>query len=90
MITQTNPQIRDIIGQSLARAEFLDEVELLKNFKGKKILIVPQFDTIVNRDYIKNLKITQTFEVEGNHMLTMDNPRALNELLSRELSELRK
>jgi pimeloyl-ACP methyl ester carboxylesterase len=90
MISQTNPQIRDIIGQSLARAEFLDEVELLNKFKGKKILIVPQNDTIVNRDYIKSLKVNQTFEVAGNHMLTMDNPRDLNELLSRELSELRK
>jgi pimeloyl-ACP methyl ester carboxylesterase len=90
MISQTNPQIRQIIGNSLGRAEFLDEVELLKKFQGKKILIVPQSDTIVNRDYIKSLKITQTFEVSGNHMLTMDNPSALNELLSRELRELRK
>jgi pimeloyl-ACP methyl ester carboxylesterase len=89
-IRSTNPFIRELIGLSLSRGEFSDEVKLLSDFSGLKMLILPTNDTMVNQDYIKSLNIAQVSEIEGGHVLTVDNPEALNELLSRELSKLRK
>lgn len=88
-ILATNPQAREIIAASLMKGDFLNEVELLKSFDGPKIIIVPTQDTMVNRDYMKSIDYAQVVELEGNHILTWDNPQALNELLSRELSKFR-
>jgi hypothetical protein len=88
-IMATNPEARGIIAASLMKGEFLNEVELLTRFKGPKILILPTLDTIVNKDYLKSIEYAQVVELEGNHLLTWDNPQAVNDLLNRELNNLR-
>lgn len=90
LILNTNPMIRDVIGKSLMKGEFLDEIDLLTKFSGTKILIVPTFDSIVNKDYIRSLKMAEVVDIEGNHILTWDNPEGVNEFLGRELSKLRR
>jgi pimeloyl-ACP methyl ester carboxylesterase len=89
MIQSTDPKIRGVIGQSLMRGEFLDEVKLLTNFNGKKIFLTPTDESFVNSDYIRSLNLGDAIEVSGGHILTQDNPRMINEILSRELSKLR-
>lgn len=89
MIQMTDPKVRGVIGQSLMRGEFLDEVELLTNFKGKKIFLTPTEEKFVNSDYIRSLSLGEVIEVDGGHILTQDNPKMINEILSRELGELR-
>jgi hypothetical protein len=89
MIEATEPQARAIIAGSLMKAEFLDEVELLKNFAGPKILVVPTMDGFVNKDYMKSCEYVRVVELEGNHILSWDNSQAVNDLLGRELAKLR-
>lgn len=89
MILNTDPRIREIIGQSLLRGEFLDELSLIKSFDGKKILIVPTDESMANKDYIKSISFADTLEIEGNHILTLDNSFELNKVLSRMIKELR-
>ncbi len=90
MIEATEPQARGIIAGSLMKAEFLDEVELLKNFAGPKILVVPTMDGFVNKDYMKSCEYVRVVELEGNHILSWDNSLAVNDLLGRELGKLQK
>jgi pimeloyl-ACP methyl ester carboxylesterase len=89
LIEASNPQARGYIASSLMKGEFLDEVALIKAFQGPKILVVPSMDSMVNRDYMKSVDYAQVMELEGNHILTWDNPKALNEFLSRELAKVR-
>jgi len=89
MIQSTDPKIRGVIGQSLMKGEFLDEVKLLKNFTGKKIFLTPTEESFVNSDYIRSLNLGEVIDVSGGHILTKDNPQVINEILSRELSKLR-
>ncbi len=89
LIEATHPDARGYIASSLMKGEFLDEVALIKAFQGPKILVVPSMDSLVNRDYIKSVDYAQVVELEGNHILTWDNPTALNEFLGRELAKLR-
>lgn len=89
MIQSTDPKIRGVIGQSLMKGEFLDEVKLLTNFNGKKIFLTPTEESFVNTDYIRSLNLGEVIEVDGGHILTQDNPQMINQILSRELSKLR-
>ena len=89
LIMGTNPLVREIIGQSLMRGEFLDEVQLLSQYDGKKILIIPSNDSIINKEYVESLSCAKIHHLEGNHVLTLDNPEALNKFLSGEFAKFR-
>lgn len=89
-ILNTAPEARQVIAQSLMKGEFLDEVKLLGGFKGEKIFIFPTLDTVVNHDNFQAIKVGRVCEIPGNHILPVDNPRGLNEFLSRELAKFRK
>lgn len=78
----TSPQAREIIGASLMRGEFLDEVELLKNFNGKKLLIIPSDERLVNQNYLREIDYMDKVEVGGGHALSIDNPLGIQEAIS--------
>jgi pimeloyl-ACP methyl ester carboxylesterase len=82
LILGTDPKAREVIAKSLISGEFLDEVALLKGFQGPKILVLPSMDSMVNKDYVRGIDYAQVVELEGNHILTWDNPAALNSLFS--------
>lgn len=88
LFISTNPHVREVIGQSLMRGEFKDELKLLSEYQGQKIFVVPRHDDFINQDYMKSLDIGLVVELDGGHVLSLDNPQGLNELLSRELSHL--
>jgi pimeloyl-ACP methyl ester carboxylesterase len=88
LIEATDPQARGIIASSLMKGEFLDEIGLLKGFSGPKILVIPSMDSIINQAYVRSIDYAQVIELEGNHILTRDNPQAINELLRRELKPM--
>lgn len=77
MILTTSSDIRGLIGASLNRGEFRNEIELVKNYQGKKVLVYPTRDNFVNESYIKSLNIAPVKDIMGAHVLTMDNPQAL-------------
>jgi esterase/lipase len=89
LITSTNTRAREVLSQSLMKGEFQDEVKLLTNYKGKKIIVIPRHDTFINHEYIRSLGICQVVELDGGHALSWDNSQGLNDLLSRELANLR-
>ncbi|HXH73941.1 MAG TPA: alpha/beta hydrolase [Bacteriovoracaceae bacterium] len=90
LIIATDPKVRKIIGASFMKGEFLDEKALLTNFQGMKAFIIPTYDQIINQQYIKSQNLGRIFEVKGNHILTWDNPDAVNLILSGLLAEFRK
>ena len=77
----TAPQAREIIGGSLMRGEFLDEVELLKNYQGKKLLIIPSHERLVNQSYLRDIDYMDKIEVSGGHALSIDNPLGIQEAI---------
>jgi pimeloyl-ACP methyl ester carboxylesterase len=81
MILKTSPDIRGLIGASFNRGEFRNEVDLLRNYRGRKVLIYPTKDNFVSENYIKSLNIAPVKEIQGAHVLTMDNPGPVQEFI---------
>jgi hypothetical protein len=78
---KTNPQIRPLIGTSLMRGEFLDEVELLKNYKQKKIMLIPTHERLVNLEYLRSVDYMDKIEIPGGHALSIDNPIGIQQAI---------
>lgn len=81
MILGTTPEIRGLIGASITRGEFKNEVELLQKYRGKKVFVYPTKDNFVSEVYIKSLNIAPVRDIEGAHVLTMDNAPSLNHFI---------
>lgn len=81
MILETSPDIRGLIGASITRGEFKNEVELIRKYRGKKIFVYPTKDNFVSERYVKSLNLGPVKDIEGAHVLTMDNAPSVNQFI---------
>ncbi len=88
MIRQCNPQIREIIGASLAGGGFHDEIDLLSRYQGKKIFVHAEDDLFINGKHTENLHLGDFKLVAGSHALPLVNPKAINKILDDLISSL--
>lgn len=81
MILKTDPEIRGYLAASLTRGEFRNEVELIRGFQGKKVLIYPTQDNFINENYVKSVNVAPVKDIQGGHALTMDNGKGLAQFI---------
>lgn len=82
MILSTSPEVRGIIGASLNRGEFENEIEILRSYRGKKVLIYPTQDNFINESYMKSVNVAPVKDMKGCHILPWDNAKQLQDFVS--------
>lgn len=84
-IRKTDSKFRNDYAISLNSQEYLDELELLRNFDGKKLLIVGSDDPLLRYNYLK--KVSNQTDIplitieDAGHFPNLDKPEVFNQIL---------
>lgn len=78
---KTDFHFREKFAASIGEGKLLDEIKLLRDFNGEKILISSEEDSFINGDYIKSHFPLETISVNFSHNMHEENPEDFNRLL---------
>ncbi len=85
-IKETDKNFRPTYGQSLNCVEFTNEIEILKSFSGKKLMIAGETDRLLNNKYLIEVaeEIGVPLEVLANcgHFPQLEKPETFNEIIA--------
>ena len=93
-IIATNPEFRSGYSASLMGSTNLDEIKILKNFKGAKQIILGKNDPLLKVNYLKkvceNLDLFLNTIGDSGHFPHLENPEILNQLILSQIHQIEK
>lgn len=91
-IKTTDIKFRPTYGESLNSDEFPNEIEILKYFSGKKLLIAGENDSLLKIEYLQEVakEISVPLEIITNcgHFPQLEKPERFNEIIANFLKDL--
>lgn len=79
-LRKTDALFREKFAQSVGELRFADEVELLKNFDGHKVILHARHDNFVSKEYIE-ANLGPVIEIESSHNMHIENADDFNQTL---------
>ncbi len=86
-ILNSDGKFRQFLFGSIAKGEFVDEIQSLNNYHGKVLICYGENENIVSSDYLNSIQVNnlwkgKTLKIEkSGHLAQVDNPIAFNSLL---------
>ncbi|MBX2899977.1 MAG: alpha/beta hydrolase [Cyclobacteriaceae bacterium] len=89
---QVKLPFRSTLAKSVAHGELSNEIALVREFKGKVLVVFGRDEVSVNPDYLDYVGLpvwrNKIEKLSGNHIVNIDNPAEVNDLLHRYCQEI--